>query len=337
MANQPGMKQIADIVGVSVTTVSRALNNPEMLKAETRWKILQAFEEQGYIYNSVAGDLVRQKSTIIGVLLPNAKTPLFASALLGIQDCLQESGYSIIAGNSKYDDEIENKLLMQFHQRQVAGIIRAGFGYNAAKFKQWLKGYDIPCVILLEKLENSELSYVGFDNYQASLAMMNYLLSLRHRRIGLIIGPFSRTERVQKRFLGYRAALAAAGLDFDPQIVIETETGLRDGADAFQKLMSRPDPPTAVFAAGDYMALGALRAAHENGLKVPDDISIAGFGDIDVAAFSNPPLTTVRVPSYQCAYKGTEVLLKMIKEGGQTQHQYSLDTDLIIRSSCREI
>jgi len=152
MASHTGMKQIADIVGVSVTTVSRALNRPEMLKAETRWKILQAVEEQGYVYNAAAADLVRQKSTVIGVLIPNAKTPLFASTLLGIQDCLQDLGYSMIVGNTKYDDKIENQLLMQFHQRQISGLIRAGFGQNRAKFDNWLKAADIPCVIMLEKL-----------------------------------------------------------------------------------------------------------------------------------------------------------------------------------------
>lgn len=337
MANHIGMKHIADIVGVSVTTVSRALSKPEKLKAETRWKILQAFEDQGYVYNAAAADLVRQKSTMIGVLIPNAKTPLFASTLLGIQDCLQSLGFSMIVGSSKYDDKIENQLLKQFQQRQISGIIRAGFGYNRAKFDGWLKTANIPCVIMLEKLENSGLNYVGFDNHQAAFAMTNYLLSLRHKRIGLIVGPFSRTERVQKRFNGYRAAIEAVGLDFDPEIVIETEIGLSNGSDAFRELMSRPNPPTAIFAAADYLALGALRAANEMGLKVPEDISIAGFGDIDVAAYSNPPLTTVRVPGYQCAYKATEVLLELINGEKQAQHQYCLDTDLIIRSTCRSI
>jgi DNA-binding LacI/PurR family transcriptional regulator len=204
-------------------------------------------------------------------------------------------------------------------------------------FEQWLKSAGIPCVIMLEKLENSRLNYVGFDNYQAAFAMTNYLLSLRHKNIGLIIGPFSQTERVNQRFRGYRDALEAAGQTFNPQIVIETEVGLSNGAEALRDLLSRPEPPTAVFAAADYLALGALRAAHEKGLNVPEDISIAGFGDIDVAAYSNPPLTTVRVPGYQCAYKATEVLLKLINEGGQKVHQQCLDTDLILRSTCKAV
>jgi DNA-binding LacI/PurR family transcriptional regulator len=190
---------------------------------------------------------------------------------------------------------------------------------------------------MLERLENSKLNYVGFDNHQAAYAMTNYLLSLRHRRIGLIIGPCTQAERVQKRFNGYRAAIEAAGLDFDPHIIIEKEIGLSNGSDALQELLSRPDPPTAVFAASDYLALGALRAAHDKGLKVPEDISIAGFGDIDVAAYSNPPLTSVRVPGYQCAYKATEVLLKLINGKEENQHQICLDTDLIIRSTCSAI
>lgn len=336
MANQTGIKQIADMVGVSVATVSRALNNPEKVKAETRKKILQACEDKGYVYNAAAADLVKQKSSVIGVLIPNAQTPLFASTLIGIQDCLQKVGYSMIAGNTKYDDKIESRLLLQFNQRQVAGILRAGFRNNSEGFEQWLKSANIPCVIMLEKLENSGLNYVGIDNYQAALSMVNYLLSLRHRRIGLIVGPFSLSERVNQRFLGYRSALEAAGYEYDPSLVIETEVSLNNGAKALQELLSRPNPPTAVFAAADYFALGALRAAHEKGLKIPEDLSIAGFGDIDVAAYSNPPLTTVRVPGYQCAYKAAEVLLKLITEGEKKLSQYCLDTELIIRATCME-
>jgi DNA-binding LacI/PurR family transcriptional regulator len=337
MANQPDMKQIAEIVGVSLATVSRALNNPEKLKAETRRKILQAIEDKGYIYNAAAADLSRKRSTVIGVLIPNSKVPLFASTLIAIQDYLQDTNYSMIVGNTKYDDKIERRLLVQFHQRQIAGIIRTGFGPDRSKFDQWLKSANIPCVIMLEKLEESGLNYVGFDNYKAALAMTNYLLSLRHKRIGLIIGPYSRTERIKKRYLGYRAALEAEGLAFDPEMVVESELGLTEGKNALFKLFSNPYPPTAVFAAGDFLALGALRAAHEMGLKVPEDLSVAGFGDIEVAAFSNPPLTTVRVPGYQCAYMATEVLLKLINEKVRGKHRYCLDTDLIIRSSCRAI
>jgi DNA-binding LacI/PurR family transcriptional regulator len=337
LANQTGIKQIADIVGVSVATVSRALNNPEKVKAETREKILQAFEDKGYVYNAAAADLVKKKSSVIGVLIPNAQTPLFAQNLIGIQDCLQKVGYSIIAGNTKYDDKIESRLLLQFHQRQVAGILRAGFRNNSVAFERWLKSANIPCVIMCEKLEKSELNFVGIDNYQAAFSMVNYLLSLRHRRIGLIIGPYSLSERVNQRFLGYRSALETAGHTYDSRLVIETAVSLDNGAEALRDLLSRPDPPTAVFAAADYLALGALRTAHEKGLKIPQDISIAGFGDIDVAAYSNPPLTTVRVPGYQCAYKAAEILLKLINQGEHKLYQHCLDTELIIRGTCMEI
>lgn len=337
MSNQTGIKQIAEIAGVSVTTVSRAINAPSKLKLETRRKVLQALEDHGYVYNAAAADLVRKKSTVIGVLIPNAKTPLFASTLLGIQDYLQGVGYSMLVGNSKYDEKIESSLLKQFHERQVSGIIRVDLSYDRKKFEDWLKSADIPCVIMLEKLQDSELNYVGFDNQKAALAMTNYLLSLNHKRIGLLIGPYSRTERVRKRLDGYIVGLKTAGLEVDHNLIIETEISLSNGAHAFNELLSKDDPPTAIFAAADYLALGALRAAHEKGFNVPQDISIAGFGDIDVAAYSNPPLTTVRVPGYECAYLASEVLLRLINKEEKKKYQYCLDTDLIIRSSCQAI
>ncbi len=337
MSNQIGIKQIAEIAGVSVTTVSRAINNPGKLKLETRRKVLQALEDHGYVYNAAAADLVRKRSTVIGVLIPNAKIPLFASALLGIQDYLQGVGYSMLVGNSKYDEKIESSLLKQFHERQVSGIIGVDLSNDRGKFEKWLKSADIPCVIMLEKLQDSELNYVGFDNQKAAMAMTNYLLSLNHKRIGFLIGPYSKTERIRKRLDGYLAGLKAAGLEVDPSIIIETEISLSNGVHAFNELLSRDDPPTAIFAAADYLALGALRAAHEKGLRVPQDISIAGFGDLDVAAYSTPPLTTVRVPGYECAYLASEILLRLINKEEKRHYQYCLDTDLIIRSSCQAI
>jgi DNA-binding LacI/PurR family transcriptional regulator len=299
--------------------------------------VLGALEDYGYVYNAAAADLVRKKSTVIGVLVPNAQTPLFASTILGIQDYLQGVGYSMLVGNSKYDEKRESSLLKQFHERQVSGIIRVGFSYDRVKFEDWLQSANIPCVIILEKLQDTELNYVGFDNKKAALAVTNYLLSLNHKRIGLLIGPYSRTERVRKRLDGYLAGLKTAGLQVDPRLIIETEISLSNGVHAFNELLSQEDPPTAIFAASDYLALGALRAAHERGLSVPQNISIAGFGDIDVAAYSTPPLTTVRVPGYDCAYLASEVLLRLINKEEKKHYQYCLDTDLIIRSSCQAI
>jgi DNA-binding LacI/PurR family transcriptional regulator len=166
--------------------------------------------------------------------------------------------------------------------------------------------------------------------------MTEYLIGLGHRRIGLIAGPYSKVGRVRKRLDGYWAALEKNDIPFDPQLVIEKEPTLIDGKDAMQRLLLFPERPTAVFAASDVLAIGALAAIREKGLRVPDDISLAGFDDIDFAAFCDPPLTTMRVPANEIGQKAVTVLMDLMENGITPVRQCCLDTDLIIRSSCRE-
>jgi len=313
------------------------LNNPEKVLLETRKKVLRAIEDYQYVYNSSAADLSRNKTKVIGVLIPDAQIPMFGSALVAIQDCLQKKNYSIMVGNTRYDNKIERKLLKQFQQRNVAGIIKTGSDSTQSSIEESIKQWGIPCVIIFEKLENPDISFVGFDNYKAAFSATKYLIDLGHKRIGLIVGPYTKQTRVRRRFDGYKAALEEYEIEFSPTLVIETNTSLIEGKNALSRLLSLPDPPTALFAAADHLAIGALRGAIELGFSVPEDLSIIGYSDIDVAAFCNPPLTTVRVPTYECARKATEVLIDQIENDTDKVFSYCMETDLIIRDSCMKI
>ncbi len=334
MSNHTDMKKIADIVGVSIATVSRTINSPESVRPLTRKKVLRAIEDHQYIYNSSAADLSRKKTTVIGVLIPDAQMPMFGSALVAIQDNLQEKNYSIMVGNTKYNSNIEVKLLKQFQQRNVAGIIKTGFDATQSTLEKSIKEWGIPCIVIFEKLQNPNISYVGFDNYKAAFSATQYLIELGHKRIGLIVGPYTKQMRIRKRVEGYKAALEESNIKFNPEISIETNVGLLEGKNAMSRLLSLPEPPTAIFAAADRLAIGALRAATEMGFCVPEDVSIIGYGDIDVAAFCNPPLTTVRTPNYSCARKATELIIGQIENNTNTIFHYCMETSLIIRDSC---
>ncbi|OGO39480.1 MAG: hypothetical protein A2147_07710 [Chloroflexi bacterium RBG_16_57_8] len=192
----------------------------------------------------------------------------------------------------------------------------------------------MPCLIMWEKLDDDLISYVGFDNFRASFMMTEYLVSLNHRRIGLICGPFSKVGRVRARMDGYRAALAAHAIPFDPDLVVEKEPTLVDGREAMRRLLAMPENPTAVFAASDILAIGALAGVKDKGMRVPEHVSLAGFDDIDFAAYCSPPLTTVRVPSREIGQLAVKVLIEMMKDGPIPARQYCLDTDLVVRSSC---
>lgn len=329
------MKQIAEMVGVSTSTVSRVFHSPEKVSLSTRQRILQKFEEYGYVYDAVAGDFSRKRSTVIGVLTPS--TSKFGISIQAIQDKSQEKEFSLIIGNTKYDKNIEYKLIQQFLTRRVAGMILTGFNFGQEKIIKNLIKSGHPCVIIWEKLDDELISYVGIDNFKAAYMMTEYLIRLKHKRIGLLIGPYSKMRRTQRRLHGYMAALDKYGIPFDESLVVERDLSLIEGKQGMMKLLNSSDRPTAVFAASDALAIGALAGAKEIGLHVPDQVSLAGFGDIEWAAFCDPPLTTVRVPAYEIGKMAVKVLLEMIEKGKTEVNQYCLNTDLIVRNSCVEL
>ncbi|MFC1535178.1 LacI family DNA-binding transcriptional regulator [Thermodesulfobacteriota bacterium] len=328
------MKHIAEMVGVSVTTVSRAFHSPHMVRKETYDRVMRICKKNRYVYNATAGDLSSKKSTVIGLIIPTAKDSIFGRTIMEIQERAQEVGYSIMLGITNYNKMIEQRLLQQFLERQIAGLILTGFCIGQEDYIKELVETGVPCVVRSERLDDNIISYVGFDNFKAAYSMTEYLISLNHRRIGLIIGPFSKVGRVKKRLEGYGAALEKYGIPYDPSLVIEREPTLIEGKDAMQVLMSLQEPPTAVFAASDWLAIGAMHAIKERGLHVPEDVSVAGFDNIDVAPYIDPPLTTLRTPAYEMAEKAIEVLLEMILNVANGVRQYCLDTDIIIRESC---
>jgi DNA-binding LacI/PurR family transcriptional regulator len=334
MPHKMTMQEIARLAGVSLATVSRAIHSPGLLRPPTRQRVLQVMAEHHYVYNAAAGDLSRQRSTVIGLTVPTTRNPIFATSTLAIEERAQEKGFSIILGNTRYHPETERQLLQNFQERRVAGVILTGYAIQQEEIVRSIVASGIPCLVIWEQLPDAALDYVGFDNLAASRTMTDYLIGLGHRRIGLIIGPYSKIGRVQKRFDGYRQALQGHGLVLDPALVIENAPVLEDGREAMRRLMSLPARPTAVFAASDLLAIGALRAAKEMGLRVPQDVSLAGFDDIDFAAYCDPPLTTMRVPSHDIGHLAATVLMETIESGQPQKRRYCLNTDLIIRASC---
>ncbi len=331
------MLEISKLTGVSPATVSRALHSPHLVRKDTRERITRAMETSDYVYNATAGDLSRKRSSMIGVIIPTTKSLVFSTSLLAIQEAAQENNFSIMAGSSKYDSETESALISQFMERRLAGIILTGFVKGQQALIKRLVQNGMPCVVIWEKLEDPELSHVGFDNFKATYAVTEYLISLRHRRIGLIIGPYSKVNRVRRRLEGFLAALNDHDIPHQPQMIIEKEPTLVDGKEAMARLMSMPERPTAVLAASDTLAMGAMAAARDMDLGIPEEVSIAGFDDIDIAAYCNPPLTTVRVPAYEIGRLAVKVVLDMAKTGDLRAQHYCLDTSLIIRKSCRKL
>jgi len=252
------MKQIAEMAGVSTTMVSRTFRSPHLVNMNTRARILHLGHEKQYVYDAAAGDLSRKTSTVIDVVVPTTKQSLFGTSLLAIQDKTRERDFSIVLGNTKYDEEIELKLLRQFQERRVAGIVLTGFTFGREKALIELIEARIPVVVIWEKLGDPRINYVGFDNFQTAYLMTEHLIKLGHQRIGLIIGPYSKVGRVRKRLAGYKSAMTKSGLDIDPTLIIENEPTAANGYSAMARFLQLSQQPTAVFAASDVLAIGAL-------------------------------------------------------------------------------
>ncbi|WP_319524178.1 LacI family DNA-binding transcriptional regulator [uncultured Desulfosarcina sp.] len=331
------IEKVAKLAGVSPATVSRALRSPELVRESTRQRILKIIKEKKYVYHALAADLSRQRSANIGLIIPSTTGSIFVRTVFAILEKAQEHGYTVTIGNSKYNPEIEKSLLRTLNERRPAGLLLTGFCIPKAQLLEELNRSGIPTVIMWEKPDDERFSYVGIDNYHAAYTMTEYLIGLKHRRIGLIIGPYSKVDRVRKRLDGYRDCLADHGLPWDELLVVEKEPTMRDGLEAMNRLMSLANRPTAVFAASDVMAFGAMAAAKEKGLAVPADVSIAGFDDIDFSAYADPPLTTIRVNGIEIGEMAIGYLLDMIENPSPQPRQICLKTDLIVRNSCRAL
>jgi DNA-binding LacI/PurR family transcriptional regulator len=328
------MKEIAALAGISKATVSRAIHSPHLVHPDTRKQVLQIMSEHNYIYNAHAADFSRRKTTIIGLIIPTMSSSIHAESVHGIQQKIQETKFSLIIGNTNYNLQMELNLLSLFEERRLAGVILTGIKPQTEEFVKSSENRGMPCVITWETVDDKDINYVGFDNFKAAYTVTKYLTSLGHRRIGMIMGPYNKALRVRQRQAGYRAALEENGIDFDPTLTIAKEPTLLDGKESMKQLLSLPERPTALFAASDVLAVGAIHAIKSAGLRIPQDISVAGFDDIDMAAYCDPPLTTIRVPAFQMGQLAVRVILAMIESKTHHSFQYCLDTDLIIRDSC---
>jgi DNA-binding LacI/PurR family transcriptional regulator len=331
------MRDVARMAGISKATVSRTIHAPHLVRPETRERVMKIIEKNGYVYDAVAGDLSRKQTSVLGLVIPTIRSSIFAMSTIGIQEAAQAEGFAVLIANSGYDPAAEAEMIRLLQQRRVAGVILTGLEPALKPVLQEVTDRGVPCVVTWQSAAEENVSSVGFDNFKAAYQATDYLLSLKHRRVGLICGPKKQVVRVQQRHDGYREALEGRGLPYDPILVVEREYSLIEGKETMRRLLTLPEPPTAVFAASDVLAMGALAGAREQGVRVPEDVSVVGFDDIDFAAYCNPPLTTVRVPAYEMGQMAVRVLVNLIQGRETSPQRYLLDTDLIVRGSCREL
>jgi LacI family transcriptional regulator, galactose operon repressor len=330
------IRDVARKARVSVATVSRVLNNPSQVRVSTREKVVKAMEQCHYVYNALAGSLSARKTAMLGVVIPTITNPIFATVTKGIQDYATQSGYSILLGNTDYNEENERHLINLFHEKRIDGVIFNG-PWRSAPLILRMKSINLPFVITWQKVKERDVNFVAFDNFRSAYRSIDYLIGLGHRRIAMIAGKSSVSERALVRWQAYRKCLGDHDLAYDPQLVLEKGYSFSEGKEAMTHLLDLPLPPSAVFCGNDVLAVGAIVGAKERGLKIPEELSVAGFDDMEVSAFYDPPLTTVAVPAYEMGRMAAKILIENLRGESQRPQQYVLEAKLIVRGSTAKI
>ncbi len=326
------INDVAKAAGVSIATVSRVINNPKTVRKQTRDRVQRAMAECNYKYNALARGFVTKRSKTIGLILPTITNPIFAESTKGVQDYVNKNGYQVILGSTDYQQKKEAKLIQAFREMRVDGVLIVTTDLK----NQWLQDMiedQFPFVLLYSTVREGPLSSVGVDNHLGGYIATEHLVKMGHRRIAMLAGTFSSSDKSYDRWQGYRKCLEDNGLDYDPKFLVQSPFELEKGKEGIAQLLSRKDKPTAVFCSNDYLAIGALNGAFEMGVQVPDDISIIGFDDIPLASYLRPTLSTIRQPAYQMGAEGAAMLMQRIAEPLEKPTHRLLDLELVIRNS----
>jgi LacI family transcriptional regulator, repressor for deo operon, udp, cdd, tsx, nupC, and nupG len=327
------IQDVARLAGVSTATVSRALASPERVSLEMRTRVLEAIAKIGYVPNPAARTLRSQKSRMVLVVLPTLDNIFFSKILRGIEETLFAAGYGMIIGDLDGSPEKEAR----FAAFAAAGQVDGALLLNGHLFGLDHKGVEpeqrtrVPLVAVCEAIPGTEIPQVEVGNRAAARNMTLYLASLGHRRIAYLCGPADNVLE-HERFRGYREGLREAGLAFDRNLVWPGDYTLEAGLRAGHRIIGRRRRPTAVFSSNDEMAIGLIRALVSAGIRVPQDISVAGFDDIEFAAMVDPALTTVHQPRREHGRTGAEILIRLLT-GETVPGQIRLPTEIRVRGS----
>ena len=290
-----GAKDVARLAGVSTATVSRVLNNSQQVDPATRQRVLDAASKLRYVPHGAARTLRSHRSKMVGAIVPSFDYALYARTTSALHQRLDERGYSLVLAEHHYDPRAETRIAGQLIQHGVDAFMLVGLDHEQGLFTL-LEDYGRPYVLTWGVDPLHRHPSIGFDNQAATYQAARHLISLGHRRIGLLSAPLPGNDRARARGQGLRAALAEAGLTLDPRHVEYAPISLAAAEAAMHRLLQAPQPPTAVVATNDVFAVGAMLACRSAGVAVPESMSITGVDNTDLGATQTPGLTSVATP-----------------------------------------
>mgnify|MGYP001825728094 CR=1 FL=1 len=320
---QVSIKQVAEIAGVSIATVSRCINSPAQVRERTRMKVEAAILETGYSPNTIAQSFRRGRTNVIMVVIPCIGDPFFTNVMQGIRSVVAEHGYSVIINETNFNTMTAEEIGAIMVSRQADGFILLAsiFPFGNEVLARAEKRYQ-PVVIGCETISASlaDIPSVHIDNVAAAHEATDFLISKGHKKIAFITGQ-STSLLTRDREFGYRAAMHEARLPVEDGWVVESKLSIEGAANACKQLLEHPEMPTAVFCANDEMAFGCMHQLKKQGLSVPEDISVMGFDDIRYAGVMEPALTTIAQPAWQIGERVAIRLLKAIDSGSQLNNE----------------
>jgi LacI family transcriptional regulator len=326
------IKDVARASGVSYATVSRVLTGFEYVKETTRQRVLEAVEKSGYVTNLHARSLVAGHSQIIGLLVPNLDNSYVGTIMQGIDAALVHANYDLMLYTTHRHPGKESFYASAISKGLTDGLLLVA-PLVPATYLEALRDQDFPYV-LIDQADVTASNSIQATNWQGAYDITQYLIRLGHTRIAFIKGEPAVRSAVD-RLQGYQSALADCGIPIIEELIINGDYQQQTGYQSARRLLqSIQSLPTAIFAANDLTAFGAMDAAREHGLHIPDDISIVGFDDIPQSSFVYPRLTTVRQPLEQMGQVAVKILLERIEDKSLPPRQVALATQLVIRDSC---
>ena len=330
---RPTIYDVARLAGVSTATVSRALNGTGQIAPATLATIEAAVEELGYHPNTVARSLVTKSTHTIALLLPDITNPFYAALVRGIQEAAFGHGRTMLLCTTEGDAEREEHYLRLLQAKQVDGALVDGLVLPADRIAGFVED-GFPIVCLDRDIDSRSIPVVQVDNRIGGRLATKHLIELGHTRIAHVTGA-GELGISDERLAGYRDALTAARIEPDFDLVEEGRFTEEGGHDAASTLIEGHPDITAIFAANDLSALGVLNALAENRRSVPDDVSVVGFDDLRLAAYTSPPLTTVRQPGVEIARLATEILIGLTEGRPAQRMRHLLEPELVLRASTR--
>jgi DNA-binding LacI/PurR family transcriptional regulator len=328
------IKDVARESGVNISTVSRALNNGYGVNDQTREHVIAVAARLKYRPNRIARGLVTGRSHSLGLIISDIRNPFFAEVARGAEDAARTGNCDLVLCNSDLDADKQMQYVQSLLEKRIDGIMMNSVSMLSREQQAQLAASGVPIVLLNRSASNETFSTVCADNELGGALAARYLFGLGHRKIAHLTGP-RQHGNLSDRTRGFVRALQSVEHPVQP-VVLHGKFNFDGGTELTRKLLDAHPDVTAIFAANDVMALGVVQAVIQRGLRIPEDLSLIGFDNIEFSGVVHPPLTTVHQPKYEMGYAAVEVLLRLARDKGKrTPEHRRLGVELIERQSCR--